>query len=465
MRYRAFSRALRALCMAPMAASIISMAMGLAVAGAALTPAPAAATEVVRVLSPGGIEAWLVRDPAIPVLALEFSIEGGWTSDSPGRAGLSEMAAATLTEGAGDLDSKAFRKRLDDLSISLSFSAGREGFHGSLKTLTRHRDAATELLRLALADARFDTDALERTRQALLIRWRRQQVNPDRIAWRLWRRAVFGDHPYGGESLGTPESLAAIDADDLRGYMASRMVRSRLLVGVAGDIDATTLGRLLDDVFLGLPADGPLPPLPEAAPAFRGDVFVHDLDIPQSVVVFGQRGLARDHPDWYAGLVMNQILGGGGLNSRLNEEIREKRGLVYGIGTYPNPMKRTSMLAGSAATANARAGQTVSLIRAEWRRFQAEGASDEEMDRARAYLAGSFVLRQSSTDAIARLLVSMQHHRLGLDYIDRRAGLIESVTPADVARLAGTLLDPGGLTFAIVGRPEGITPTAQNPHR
>lgn len=442
-----------------------------ALAGAALAGAmsmlpgipPAAAVTVERVTSPGGIEAWLVRDRSVPLVSIEFSFRGGAALDPAGKAGLANLTTSLLDEGAGELDSQAFQQKIDDLSIRFSFAANPDTISGGVKTLNRNRVEAVGLLRLALTEPRFDDDAVARMRQQQLTSFARRANDPGTIARQTWWKAMFPDHPYGRPAEGTPESVTAITVDDMRRLMAERFARDQLIVGVVGDITPAELAPLLDRAFGALPPRGKPARLPEAIPASAGETYVVRLEVPQSVVNFGHRGIKRDDPDWYVASVMNYILGGGGFASRLYDEVREKRGLAYSVYSYLSPQDAGGIYGGGVSTANERVGETLDVIRAEWARMRDGGVTAAELADARTYLTGSYALRFTSTDRIARTLAAVQYYDLGIDYIDRRNALVEAVTAADIARVAKRLLDPDALTVVVVGNPQGVEPTAEAP--
>lgn len=434
----------------------ILVAVAVLSAGPAVTTA--AATEIQRVRSPGGIEAWLVQDDSIPVISFSFSFRGGAALDPKGKEGLADMVSGLLDEGAGKLDSKAFQEALEDIATSLGFDAEREHFRGSLRTLSEHKDRAFELLQLALGEPRFDAAPVERIRGQLIASLDSQKDNPRRIAGRAWYGLVFGDHPYGKPIAGVPTSVSAITRADLARFVRERFVRDELTIGAAGDISAEELSRRLDQVFGTLPQRGSSADLPEVVPV-GGKLVVIRKPIPQSVVVFGQAGLKRDDPDYYAAYVMNHILGGGGFSSRLTEEIREKRGLAYSVYSYLNPMDRTGLIMGGLGTANARVATSLDLVRSEWQRIAHDGVSEDELSAAKNYINGSFPLRLDSTRSIAGMLLAIQINRLGIDYIDRRASLINAVTGDDIRRVAAPLLGSEKLTVVVVGNPSGLEST------
>lgn len=419
-------------------------------------PVPALAVTVEKVTSPGGIEAWLVQDHANPIIALEATFAGG--SSVEAKPGLTHMMAGLLDEGAGPYDSQAFQGRLEDLSIGLSFKAGKDELAGSLKTLTENRDAAFDLFRLALTQPRFDAEPVERIRGQILSGLTRELQNPNAVASRAWYKAAFGDHAYGRPGNGTPDSIKAIKRAELKAHAKSWLSRQGLIIGVVGDITPEQLAPLLDRTFGALPARHPAIAVSETTIA-SGRVIVEPRDIPQSVAVFGAPGIKRDDPDWFAAYVMNYILGGGGFSSRLTEEVREKRGLAYSVYSYLLPMDHAGILMGGVATQNARVKQSLDLIRQELARMAEHGPEASELADAKTYLTGSFPLSLDSTAAIAGLLVAMQADKLGIDYLDRRNALIEAVGMDQVKAAAKRLLDPDTLLIVVVGKPEGVNST------
>ena len=442
-----------------------SFAITLFLVLAAALPAtlPAGAVEVQRVISPGGVEAWLVEDHANPIITLDLTFRGGAALDPTGKEGLANLVSGLIDEGAGKLDSQAFQGRLADMSISLSFSTGRDTFGGEMKTLSENREAAFVLLRLALTEARFDDEPVARIRSQILAGLARDSQDPKSIVGRTMSKVLFPGHVYGRPVSGTTTSVSAITVADLRQFVTKRFGRDRLVVGVVGDITAEELARRLDETFLDLPAVAAPAEVAEIVPVAKGSVVVVERDIPQSIVAFGHVGIARDDPDYYAAYVVNYVLGGGGFSSRLYEEVREKRGLAYSVYSYLNPLDHAALVMGGVATQNGRVAQSLELIRAEWRRMAEAGPSETELDDAKTYLTGSFPLRFSSSGRISGMLVGMQIHDLGIDYLERRNGLVDAVTLADARRVAARLYDADKLTVVVIGRPDGVTPTRPAP--
>jgi zinc protease len=426
--------------------------------------APArAAMNVQEVTSLGGIKAWLIEDHSMPLIAVGVGFHGGSTLDPKGKDGVTRFVSAMLDEGAGDLESREFQQRLNDLSIDFNFNAGIDDFTGTMRTLTEHRDEAFDLLRLALTAPRFDAEPVERVRGQLLAILADDSGEPGSIADRVWWHTAFPDHPYGRQTAGTGAGVKAITADDLRDFVKSRFGRDNLVIGVVGDISAADLQPLLDRTFGALPATAGPVAVDESKPAASGAVIVVDRAMPQSVVLFGGNGIKRHDPDFYPAYVLNHVLGGGGFSSRLTQEVREKRGLVYSIDTSLVTLDHAAVVQGSLGTKNASVAEVMSLVKQEWKRMREEGPTEAELADAKLFLTGSYALRFSSTVAIANALVGVQLENFPPDYFAKRNGYIDAVTLEDVKRVAKRLLDPDALTFVIVGKPEGVTATQAAP--
>jgi zinc protease len=421
-----------------------------------LAAGPAGATSIERVISPGGIEAWLVRQPSVPLVAMDFAIIGGANEDPADKSGVAHLVASTIDEGAGDLDAEAYHRRLEDNAIELSFSATRDDFRGSLRTLTANRDLAFDTLRLSLTAPRFDDDAVERIRTQILADLRRATTSPGDIASEVWWREAFPGHPYGRPDRGSLESVPRIMTADLRAYTKRVFARATLKIAIVGDIDAAAAGLLIDKAFGGLPEQPELGAIPAAAPQGLGRRIVVDLDVPQAVVMFGGPGVARNDPDFFAAYLVNHILGGGAMSSRLYTEVREKRGLAYGVSTGLVPLAHAQLIIGSTATRADRTADTLEIIDHEMKNLADNGPTEQELAKTKSFLKGSYGLYFDTSTKIAAQLVQIQLDKLGIDYIDRRNGMIDAVTRADAQRVAKRLLD-GKMLVTVVGRPQGVT--------
>lgn len=420
----------------------------------------AGAMTIQSVKSPGGIEAWLVQEKSVPLVALRFALQGGSAQDPVGKEGLANFLTSMMDEGAGELNAQAFQEREEEIAMRMSFEDARDHFYGNFETLTANRREAVELLRLALTQPRFDQDAIERMRQQLKASIEFAARDPSRVASDAWYALAFPGHPYGRSPRGSLKSVESISRDDLVGYHRAIFAKSNLKVVAVGDISADELGKLLDHAFGGLPDAPDLKSVSDRAPA-HGSQKIIDMAVPQSVAVFGAGSLKRKDPDFIAAFVLNHIVGGGGFSAKLMEEVREKRGLAYSVYSYLNPLDHSSIMMGTVATKNEAISESLDVIRTELGRIAKEGPTQEDLDNAKQYLTGSYPLRFDANRKIANQLLGIMVEDLGADYIVNRNKFIEAVTLDDVKRVAKRLLDPGNLVVTIVGQPMNMDKPAK----
>jgi zinc protease len=433
------------------------------------TSAPArAAAKIQHLISPGGIEAWFVQDATVPIVAMEFAMSGGAAQDPDGKSGVANMVADLIDEGSGDLDSRTFHERLERRAIELNFSVSRDFFRGSLRMLRDDKDEAFDLLRMSLSSPHFDGADVERIRTQVLSGLKRETSNPSALASRKFLELAYGDHPYGRPTNGNLQSVPRITVADLKDYVGRVLTRERLKIAVVGDIDAASLGRLLDQTFGGLPARSSLAPVPDIDAAQPPQRAFIPLDVPQTVVTFGGPGIKRSDPDFMPAFVVNHILGGGSLSSRLYREVREKRGLAYSVYESLLWMDHSAMFVGNTGTRADRAGETVDAVTSEVRRIAEEGPTKQELDEAKSYLKGSRMLSLDTSAKLAGALLQYQLDHLPIDYIERRNALVDAVTLED-AKTAAQRLWGHGLLTVVVGRasqtatePAIVTPAKAN---
>ena len=413
---------------------------------------PAHAMKIQTVKSPGGVEAWLVEEHAVPMVALKFAFLGGNAQDPAGKEGLANFVTGMLDEGAGDLTSEQFQQRMEELAMRMSFEDGKDAFYGNFETLTVNRDKAVDLLRLALTKPRFEAEATERVRQQLLAGLVYAARDPDKVAGKEWYATAFAGHPYARPANGTKETVTGITPADLKAFAGKNFARSNLKVVAVGDIDAAQLGAMLDTLFGGLPAKADLIDVPKTT-VTAGSQRIIEMNVPQSVAVFGMNAMARKDADFMPGFVLNQILGGGGFASRLMEEVREKRGLAYSVYSYIQPYQNASIFAGGVATKNESIAQSLDVIRSELKRMATDGPTEAELANAKSYLTGSYALRFDTNAKIAGQLLGLLQEEYGIDYVEKRNALVDAVTMADMKRVAAKLLQTDNLIVTIVGKP------------
>ena len=419
---------------------------------------PVTAADIQQVRSPGGISAWLVEEKSLPIIAIRFAFDGGGAQEPAGKEGASGLLAALLDQGAGNLSGTAYQKQMERLAARISFDSDRDAFFGSFETLTANLAKSVELLKLAVTVPTLEAATLERTRAQFLARASLEAGDANKVANAQWMAQSFAGHAYSRAIAGTPDSIRAVTREDLDAYRKRIMAKRTLRVAAVGDIDAATLGRVLDDVFGALPAEPQLTPIPDVAPKAVPKPSVAKLDGPQSVAIFGRRGVARNDPDHFAALVVTQILGGGSSEARLVQEVREKRGLAYWVYALMFNFKHASVLIGGVASPNEQVAQSLDLIRGQFKDLAERGPTQAEVDAAKSYLIGSYVLSLDSNAKIAEQMLRSQLAGLGPDFIEARKAGLAKVTRADATRVARSLLATDDLSVAVAGQPLNLAP-------
>ncbi|MEM8920161.1 MAG: pitrilysin family protein [Pseudomonadota bacterium] len=424
-------------------------------AEAVMEDATSGLANVEVVESPGGVTAWLVSEPSIPIIAVNAAWRGGSASDPEGLEGAANLMAYMMNEGAADLDSRAFGARMEELNMAFGCSVSADWTSCTLRTLSANADDAFDMMRSGLTETRFDDEPMARAVREKLVQLKQSETSPRAIARRKMNAALYPDHPYAREE--TPESVSAATREDLIERRDVLMARDRLLVVVVGDITAYDLALKLDDVFGALPATSDVVEIPEAvlnmAPATP---IVAPLPQPQTLISFSAPGPKRADEDFVPAYVLNYILGGGGFSSRLMDEIREKRGLTYGIGTSLRGSAHLGLWGGRTQTKNESVQELIDIAKAEIARLRAEGPSDKELADAKAYLTGAYPLGFDTNSKIAGQLMYVRQNDLGLDYVATRNDLIDAVTREDLMAVADKYLDPEAFTFVLVGEPKGF---------
>jgi zinc protease len=439
-------------------------AIAAALAFASITSAPClAATKIQHLISPGGIEAWFVQDATVPLIAMEYAFGGGAAQDPPEKPGVANMVASLIDEGSGDLDSRSFHERLDRRAIELSFSATRDYFRGSLRMLKDNKDEAFDLLRMALTSPHFDGADVERIRSQIISGLHRDTTNPNALAGRKFLEIAYDGHPYGHQASGTLESVPTITVADMKDYVRRVIAKDTLKIAVVGDVDPATLGKLLDQTFGGLPAKASLARIPDVEATRPPQRAFVPLDVPQTVITFGAPGVMRHDPQFMAAYVVNHILGGGGLSSRLYREVREKRGLAYSVYQSLIWMDHSGLVIGSTGTRADRAGETIDAIERETRLMAEEGPTQQELDEAKSFIKGSLLLQLDTSSKLAAALLQYQLDRLPIDYLEKRSAIVDAVTLEDAKKVARRLWGQGLLTVIVGRAPQAAAQPAAAP--
>ena len=413
--------------------------------------------DIKEIKTNSGITVWLVEDHSLPIISMDFSFKGaGSIRNTSKKQGTARLLSNMLDEGAGELKSQEFQKQLSDHSISLSFGSGRDNFGGSLKTLTRHKEKAFELLKLTLTKPRFDQEPLNRMRDANIARIRNSMGKPDWIKARIFNDKAFENHPYALNSGGTITSLNKITADDLQNHMKEWLTLDHLHIGIMGDITAQEVTQMVEDVFSGLPRTREKKPVEKIEIQNQKTAFLYEKDIPQTMITIAMPAFDNLDPDYYALQIMNYIYGGSGFGSRLMAEAREKRGLTYGIYSSHSHQDYIDYLSIGTSTKRQSTSEMLDIIYTEMDKIKQTPVETQTLQDAKSYLTGSIPLSLTSTDRISSMLLSLQMNERPADYLDTYSDKINAVTAEDVQKVAKRVLDKNKAIVVMVGKPENI---------
>ncbi|MBF0427105.1 MAG: insulinase family protein, partial [Magnetococcales bacterium] len=387
-----------------------------------------------------GVRVYLVENHRNPMVEMRLWFRAGSAYDPPGKEGLANITAWLFNEGAGDMDADAFHEHLDYFGIHLNADTTRDALTISLTTLTSYLDEACAALGQALLRPRFDPDALARAvadRKAKLIK---EKEKASIQAGHLLNALIFANHPYGHPTHGTLEGIDRITLEDVRRFRADGLHSPELVVAVAGDIDQPKLRELLERPLSGLDAQpSPWPALPQAVAAPVGRMEHRHLDVTQSSIRLGRVAINRHDPDYYPLTVLDHILGGGS-TSRLFQQIRDKKGLSYGVSSTFSPLAASGPMVVALDTKNTSVPEALALARAEMTRLADADVDEAELADAIANLTGTFALHLDGLDKLASTWATIGFYRRGSDYLEKWPERIRAVTREDVRRVAKRFL-------------------------
>lgn len=406
-------------------------------------------------VTPGGVSVWLVEEPSIPILSLRMAWEAGSTNDPEGLEGLTDAMVYQMNEGAGDLDSQAFTKRMEELNMSFGCSAGSDNTYCNSSMLMDNVAESFDVIASAFAEPRFDEGPWERFVRETEVSLKTRETNARYLSGRALQDALYPDHPYAREL--TAESLAAMTAEAAKAQKDALMVQDGLLVTAVGAISPQQLAPLIDKAVAGLPETSETALVPDVV---LGDAVATpitvDLPQPQSLVSFTAPAMKRDDDDFYTAVVVNYTFGGGGFQSRLMQDLRVEKGLTYGVYTNVSSGEKMQTWSGDGQTKNESAGEFIAGVKANMEKMAADGMTAEELSDAKAYLTGSYPLGFDSNAKIAGNMMGIRLDGLPVDFFDKRNAMVEAVTLEDANRVAKEYLQPERFTFIVVGQPEGL---------
>ena len=421
-----------------------------------------AAIPLQRWTQPSGAEVYLVESPGIPMVDVQIDFDAGSRRDPPAQAGLASATAGQANKGIGAqgkdpaLDENALGEAWADLGASFGASAGRDRMSFSLRSLT-YPDLlpkATALAARQLGAPAFDAQVWQRDRERIGAALRESYTRPGPVAGRSFEALVYGGHPYGRET--TEQTLAAISVADLRAFYAQTILPCRAKVSVVGAVTRPEADQLVRQLLSRLPQTrcAPLPAVGEVPALAQAEERRIPFASNQAQVLIGQPGIRRDDPAFFAVLLGNHILGGGGFTSRLMHEVREKRGLTYGVSSDFSPGRHAGAFTIGLQTRSDQASAAIAVTRETLARFVAEGPTAQELQAAKDNLVGGFALRLDSNRKLLGNVANIAWNGLPLDYLDNWTQRVEAVTVEQVRAAFARMLQPERMVPVVVGAKE-----------
>ncbi len=412
----------------------------------------AAMSPIQKCTLPNGLVVLQSEDHSLPFITMELLVDGGSLRDPPGGAGLSHITASTLLLGSVTKTAIQISQELDFMGASLSASSGREYAIVSLRVLKKDLLKGFDLFMEALTQPTFPEDELKREVEKTSAAIQAQEENPGALAEKEFRKALFPESPYGLPVEGTRATLATLTRDKVLKFFKTYYIPNKSILTIVGDVTPAEAKANLLSRLEKLPTGAPPGTLPEPKAAQGPETVNISRSVKQANIILGHSGIRRDNPDFYALSVMNYILGRGGFASRLNNEVRAKRGLAYAITSFFETGKYSGSFQVVLQTKNESAKEACDLIVKEVERIREEPVSDGELEGAKKYLIGSFPMRLDTQAKIAGFITQVEYYGLGLDYDHRYGSLIGSVTKEDVLRVAKAYLHPERLIAVSVGK-------------
>ncbi|MEZ5690099.1 MAG: pitrilysin family protein [Rickettsiales bacterium] len=416
----------------------------------------AEATEVKEIKTKNSFNVWLVEEHSNPIISVNIAFRNSGSSYDPdGKEGLIKLAGSMLTEGAGNMNSESFTNSLEEKAIKLSFSAGDDNFYANLNTLSEYKQQAFYYLGLALSKPRFDKKPLDRLKRQIISLIKENEKKPYYLLDREWKKQIFGSHPYAKPDYGYQNTVKSISKKDLKNFTSNYLTKENIIISVVGDITEQELVELIDKNLNNLPKKySSAIKIKDISVQKGAKQTIIDKDIPQTIILFSMEGIKRNSPDYIDAYVMNYILGGGTLTSRLNDNLRAKKGLTYSISSDLSPMNHAAVFGGGFATRNDKAKEAVSILKETIKQMVENGVTEKEIRDAKKFLIGSFMVKLDSNSSIVNFLTMMQLHNLGIDYMNRRNKLINEVTVEKANNIAKKLIKTDKLQIVMIGKPK-----------
>ncbi|MGH7923701.1 MAG: M16 family metallopeptidase [Candidatus Binatus sp.] len=446
------------------AATRMQIVTSVAVIAALVSAAtPSHALDIKKMTLSNGATLLVSEQHQLPMVTMTIAFDAGTRRDPKGKEGLAELTARCLSQGTRELTAQEFNQKVDFMGSSVGVSAGRDYANAGLTSLKKYQGDTLKLLAGILTEPGLRDADIERKRREQVAEIKAAEEQPGYTADVEFTKDLFGDTPYGHPGEGSPESVAKLTNDDVRGFYRDYYKLGNAIIAVAGDVTATEVKVSLEKELAGLAgsvAAQAAPPPINVEPGLQAKLI--DRNVAQANIIMGSGGVARSNPDFYRLKVMNYILGGGGFASRLVKVVRSEHGLVYSINSGFESGKYQGAFSIGLQTKNQSSNEAIDLILQQLREIQEKPVSDAELDGAKKFLIGSFPLALERQGAIASFMIQIEFYGLGLDYAEQYPKLIGAVTRDDVLAVAKKYLHPDSMiVVAVANQSEAKIKTSQ----
>ncbi len=410
-----------------------------------------------RIVLENGMVLLLSERHEIPMVTVNMVITAGSVVEPADKPGLASLTASLLMQGTTRRTASQISSEIDYMGGSLGVSAGEDFASASLRVLSKDLRKGFDLLADVLMNPVFDQQEIDRKVKETLAAIRRQKDEPEVIAREAFAKTVFGNHPYGTVSDDIAAFLPKVTREDIQSFYTRRYGPNHSIIAVVGDVTEAEIVKALREKFKGWKPAEKVDPKHPASPAIKKVKVVKlDKNITQANIAVGHLGISRENPDFYAVVMMNYILGGGGFSSRLMDNIRDNRGLAYDVHSVFAAQKEPGLFRVWTQTKSESANDAINEIMKELKRIRTEPVSDKELADAKAYLTGSFPLRMDTSAKIAGMLTNIEIYNLGMDYPERYISLMNALTKQDILRVAKKYLQPDKTVIVVLGNQEKI---------
>jgi len=417
-----------------------------------LSPVSLAGTspDIKRMVLSNRLVVLISEEHSLPFVTCRLLVNAGSWRDPAGEEGLANLAANSILLGTRDNSLFTINRKLDQMGSSLDSSCGRDYAVVGFRALKREFDKGFGILMEVLTQPSFPANEVDRQRAETIAAIQAQQDQPEVVAEKEFRKALFKKSPYGHPVEGTMESVRGLTREAAVGFYGAYFRPNNSVLAIAGDItEEEVRSKLVPSLDKWKPRE--IPDRPFESEFVKGPLTVKkDRPITQANVILGHRGISRSDKDYYAASLMNYILGGAGLGSRLMEEIRIRRGLAYSVYSHFDALKRPGSFQILLQTKNESAKEAVQICFQEMKKIQEEGVTEEELETAKRYHIGSFPMRFDSQEKLAEFIIQIEFYGLGLDYPEHYPSLIRSVTREDIQKAAKTYLHPDHCVLSVV---------------